>query len=92
MSEISISKHAQKLSSDYESNLEDHDESLKSPYFSERLRAEIEAIRRTRKLSMADFAKIIGFSRQYVHMVETGQNVPSLDYVDQIDRVFGVWR
>jgi DNA-binding transcriptional regulator YiaG len=84
-----LSKHERKQRAEYESNLEKEKEDSRS--FSERLRAEIIALRKSQGLTLEAFGHCIGASKQNVWAVEQGLNL-SLDYVDKVDRAFGVWR
>jgi DNA-binding XRE family transcriptional regulator len=83
-----LSKHERKLASDYEKNLEPAPDTRS---FSDRLRAELIAIRKNNGLTLEAFGHCIGASKQNVWAVEQGAGF-SLDYVDKIDRAFGVWR
>jgi hypothetical protein len=83
-----LSSHNRKLAADYEKNLEPAPETRS---FSERLRAEIIATRKQAGLTLEAFGHCIGASKQNVWAVEQGAGF-SLDYVDKVDRAFGVWR
>jgi transcriptional regulator with XRE-family HTH domain len=55
----------------------------------ERFASKIARERAKRKLSQGAFAKILGVAAPYVHQLEHGQRVPSLEMVDQIAKKLG---
>jgi DNA-binding XRE family transcriptional regulator len=83
-----LSSHNRKLASDYEKNLEAETDTR---IFSDRLRAELIAIRKSNGLTLEAFGHCIGASKQNVWAVEQGAGF-SLEYVDKVDRAFGVWK
>ena len=86
--EKALSSHERKQRAEYEKNLETETDKRS---FSERLRAEIIATRKAQGLTLEAFGRCIGCSKQNVWAVEQGAGF-SLDYVDKVDRAFGVWR
>jgi len=84
-----IDAHNRKLAADYEKNLAPV---VDEPVFSERLRLELIAIRKASGLNLEQFAYACGLgSKQHVWGVENGAGI-TMEYIDKVDRTFGVWR
>jgi transcriptional regulator with XRE-family HTH domain len=54
-----------------------------------RFAAKMKQERAEREVSQERMAQILGVSPPYVHMLEHGQRIPSLEMVDQIARKLG---